>query len=1159
MLRTRPQAPLSSTSRRVTVILTVLVMILLPVDAARSADPVVLQLAWKHQFQFAGYYAALAKGYYAESGLDVTIVEGGEGRFARDAVVGGSAQYGIAGAELILHRADGDPLVVLAPIFQHSPSILLTRADSGIRHPQHLIGKRVMLLPGKLDADILAVFLNEAISLDAIDRIDQTYRLEDLIGNRTDAVSAYVTNEPWLLEQAGIQAGIISPATYGVDFYSDCLFTSEREVADHPQRVAAFLDASKRGWAYAMANQEEVIDHIIDQYRIEKTRDHLRYEARSMEDLILPKLVDIGHMNPGRWRHIADTFHQLGQLPAEYSLQGFLYDPAPERDYTWVRWSLAISFLLLAVVGGIAMFQIRFNKKLAREIRQRACTEKKLQTRTDEYQALFERASKNENRFRAVFEHMTTGVAIYEAVDDGGDFIFKDVNAAGAQSGRLAREDHIGRPISEVYPGAWEMGFFDLLQRVWKSGRAESFPLARYEDGRISVWVESYVCKLPTGEMVGVYNDVTERVKTEAALSESRRMRDTLIANLPGIVFRCRLDPDWTMEFLSEGCLGITGYPPDAFIESKMLRFSDVIHSRDRHRVWREIRHALDKSGAYEIEYRIIRKDGEVRDIGERGIRVVSDTEKPGILEGFIADITERKRAEQALRESEGKYRSIFENAVEGFFQSTPEGRFVQVNPTFARMLGYDSPEELVGAITDIESQYYIDPEDRRRFMQHLRQFGSIEDFEFRARRKDGSPIWVSNSTRAHVDADGHVVRHEGIVMDITQRKQAEKEKEALQVQLRQAQKLESIGHLAGGIAHDFNNILSAIIGYTELTLEDVDPGTLLENNLREIYTAGNRAKDLVKQILAFARQSDEALKPIRVDKIIREVLTFLRSSIPATIDIRKNIESASSIMGNATQVHQVLMNLCTNAAHAMEEQGGVLQVSLKDASVDDGARRIEPGLPAGDYVEIKVSDTGFGIAPEIIDSVFDPYFTTKGPGEGTGMGLAVVHGIIQSYGGRITVDSHPDRGTLFTVYLPATHARRQQAAFEPEALPTGRERILFVDDEEPIARMGSLILSRLGYSVETRTSSVEALALFRSKPNDFDLVVTDMTMPNMTGDRLAVEMMRIRPGIPIVICTGYSKKISEQSADDIGIRAFVYKPVVKADLAETVRRVLDA
>ena len=343
---------------------------------------------------------------------------------------------------------------------------------------------------------------------------------------------------------------------------------------------------------------------------------------------------------------------------------------------------------------------------------------------------------------------------------------------------------------------------------------------------------------------------------------------------------------------------------------------------------------------------------------------------------------------------------------------------------------------------------------------------------------------------------------------DITERKE-------LEVNLRQATKMESIGTLAGGIAHDFNNILSSIISFSELALDSVDEGSEVEDDLQEVRKAGMRAKDLVKQILTFARQSDETVKPVQVHIIANEVLKFIKSSIPTTIQINDKIKSDSFIMGSPTQIHQVLMNLCTNAAHAMEENGGILEVSVKDITID--RMTMMSDLRSGEYIEINVTDTGMGISSKHIPTIFDPYFTTKSVGEGTGMGLAVVHGIVENYGGQISVESAVGKGTCFTIYLPITKKRKVHTHSKKKDLPLGTENILFVDDEAPIAKMGSKILDQLGYSVTTRTSSIEALELFRSKPQGFDLVVTDMTMPNMTGEKMASEMMKIRSDIPVI------------------------------------------
>jgi CheY-like chemotaxis protein len=369
---------------------------------------------------------------------------------------------------------------------------------------------------------------------------------------------------------------------------------------------------------------------------------------------------------------------------------------------------------------------------------------------------------------------------------------------------------------------------------------------------------------------------------------------------------------------------------------------------------------------------------------------------------------------------------------------------------------------------------------------------------------------------------------------------------------------MESIGNLAGGIAHDFNNILASILGFCELALDDAEKGSPMEDNLQEIYVGGMRAKEIIKQILAFARQSDEEVKPTRVDTIVIEALKLIRPSTPTTIEIRQEIASSSLVMGNATQLHQIILNLCTNAAQAMRESGGIMEVSLKDVVIREDEKNIPAGLKKGKYIELVISDTGCGIAPEHLGLIFDPYFTTKATGEGTGMGLAMVRGLVDSYGGTILVTSTPSIKTVFTIYLPVTSDLDNTSIPEPAEVIRGSESILFVDDEPSLAQMGKRILESLGYSVTSSTSSLEALDLFKAEPNRFALVITDMTMPHMTGDTLAMELKRIKEDIRIILCTGYSNTISPEIAKDIGFNAFSYKPFTKVDLARTVREVLD-
>ena len=385
------------------------------------------------------------------------------------------------------------------------------------------------------------------------------------------------------------------------------------------------------------------------------------------------------------------------------------------------------------------------------------------------------------------------------------------------------------------------------------------------------------------------------------------------------------------------------------------------------------------------------------------------------------------------------------------------------------------------------------------------------------------------------------------------------REMSRLEKRLFQARKMEAIGVLAGGIAHDFNNILSAIIGYAELIQMELDEKSQASSHIREILQAGTRAKDLVQQILTFSRQTEQKLTPVAVNLIVKETLKLMRASLPVTIDIKQAIESDALIMGDPTQIHQVIMNLCTNAAQAMQEGNGTLEVELTSGKIaeypDERLKELEPGT----YLQLKVSDTGHGIPPEILDNIFDPFFTTKERGKGTGMGLAVVHGIVKSYGGTITVDSNPHKGSVFRIFLPTTDGNSVAGPIEEQdSLPEGNEHILFIDDEPALVEIGEQLLENLGYQVVTRTGSLEALELFRQSPDRFDLVITDMTMPGMTGERLAQEMLAINKNIPIIICTGFSQHMSESRAGEMGIQGFLKKPVVLSELAYVIRKTLD-
>ena len=508
-------------------------------------------------------------------------------------------------------------------------------------------------------------------------------------------------------------------------------------------------------------------------------------------------------------------------------------------------------------------------------------------------------------------------------------------------------------------------------------------------------------------------------------------------------------------------------------------------------------------------------------------------------------EISEREQAQKKAT----RFGDILDRSLnEIYVFNTETLKFIQVNEGARKNLGY-SLEELQGLTPlDIKPEFTLDSflnllEPLRTGTRDVIIFNTVH------KRKDQTLYPVEEHLQ-FVATDSMPV-FVAVILDVTEKKRMEE-------QLRQSQKMEAIGTLAGGIAHDFNNILSAVIGYTELSMGDAEKDSLLDQNLREVLNAGRRAKKLIEQILAFSRQAEQKRQPLQVKPTAKEALKLLRSTMPATIEIREDIESDAILMADPTQIHQIIINLCTNAEHAMREEGGVMGVTLADIQLGAEFTAEHPEVQPGSYLELTVSDNGHGIPPHILDRIFDPFFSTKKPGEGTGMGLSVVHGIVSSYGGTIKAFSEPGKGSTLTVYLPVIDKKLESEDRTEESVPTGTENILFVDDEPAIANIGEKYLKSLGYQVTTQTSSMEALGLFRDKPNQFDLVITDMTMPDMSGEKLSAEMINIRPEIPVILCTGYSSKISKKTAMEMGIKAFIYKPISMYDLAMLVRKVLD-
>jgi len=541
-------------------------------------------------------------------------------------------------------------------------------------------------------------------------------------------------------------------------------------------------------------------------------------------------------------------------------------------------------------------------------------------------------------------------------------------------------------------------------------------------------------------------------------------------------------------------------------------------------------------------------KDGNLFDVE---VSVQYRTDEGGQFVCFLRDITDRKKTEDALKVSEQRYKKAQQIGGVGNWEYDLVTEKFWGSDEAKRIYGFD-PASKDFTTEQVES-CILERERVHQALLDLIEQNKPYNLELEIQPINESNRRILKSIAETIkDDSGAPIKVTGVIHDITKHKQME-------VQLQQAQKMESIGTLAGGIAHDFNNILFPIVGNTEMLLEDTPEDSPLRRNLNEVFNGAMRAKDLVKQILAFSRQDSHEIKLMRMQPVIKEALKLIRSTIPTSIEIKQTIShECGPIKADPTQIHQVVMNLATNAYHAMEDSGGKLKVNLKEIELgeqDLPSLDMVPGL----YACLTVADTGTGIDNNVRENIFEPYFTTKEQGKGTGMGLSVAHGIILNAGGNIQVYSELGIGTEFHIYLPVVRNYFEERSAQTEKpIERGTEQILLVDDEEAIVFMEKQILERLGYSVVSRTSSVEALEAFRTNPDKFDMVITDMAMPNMSGDKLASELVKIRPDIPVLLCTGFSEKIPAEKAKSMGIEGFLMKPIVRADLSKKIREVLE-
>ena len=774
-----------------------------------------------------------------------------------------------------------------------------------------------------------------------------------------------------------------------------------------------------------------------------------------------------------------------------------------------------------------------------------------------------EKLQASEHRYRDLVNTINSGVCVYEVINDGqsgDDYIIKEFNRTALEAEGFIHEQIVGKSLKEIRPNIDDFGLIPIFREVWKTGVSAFYPATVYVDNKFSNYYENRVFRLPNGELIAVYDDVSEKENMAARLLETKeRFDQALNATQDGLF-------DWNLVtnqiYYSPNWKRMLGYGPDELADDFSL-WETHTKAEDVQRSWAMQQELINRQrDRFEMEFKMKHKDGHWVDILSRAAAIFDEEGKAVRIVGTHVDISENKRAQEREKEALARLRLAMESADEGVWEWDFSNDHVTFDRAALKMVGYD--EEFDAK----ESQYWVDQvheDDRQMVAENYEAFlsGQIEKYnvEFRFKHRNGGYVWIASTARIiRMDAKGKPLLVAGIHRDITDRMEHDKEKEILQAQLVQAQKMESVGRLAGGVAHDFNNKLSVIQGYTELSLSDIDESHPLRSNLEEILKATLHSGAITKQLLAFARKQTIAPTVLDLNETVSGMLKMLQRLIGEEITLAWFPGcNLMTVKLDSTQLDQIMANLVVNARDAISGMGRIT-IETVNVELDQAFCDLHPGSQPGPYVHLSVSDDGEGMDEVTCQNIFEPFYTTKSTGQGTGLGMSMVYGIVMQNQGIISVQSEPGNGTTFQIFLPGEKGLVGGLELPGSlGIPTGQgESILVVEDEEAIMKMASVMLENLGYKVTGACLPEEALRLVEKRESPFHLLLSDVVLPQMNGRQLADRLAEKMPQMKILFMSGYTadviahRGVLDESVD------FINKPFSLKDLGQKVRLILD-